>query len=665
MISSAKNNVSFVFLLLIFSISVLSGTVWGQSKYLIFFTDKGFGKNVTEKELTKFYEKAKSSLSERCLERRLKSETKEILDLKDIPVSPLYINELKKHGIKIVHKLNWFNAVSAYLSEKQKEEIGRLDFVKKIRPVKIFIFKKIENQFEEMEKSVSSSSLDYGQSFAQLNFSDIPPLHEKGITGKGIRIGLMDSGFEWKEYKVFKKLKVVAEHDFVHNDDVTEDQSDDTYGQDQHGTEILSIIGGWDEGNLIGAAFGAEFVLAKTENIASETHAEEDNYAAALQWFENLGADISSSSLGYNLFDKGEGSYTYADMNGKTTIVTRAAEIAFQKGLLVITAAGNEASMPWHYIIAPADGFNTIAVGAMNSDGTIASFSSRGPTADGRIKPDLCALGTGVRAFDPMREGYRNVSGTSASTPIVAGGAALVMSAFPYLNNRQMRKILLETASNSRTPDNTIGYGKFSALKALNYPNIKFSSDSLFVVKYFLLPNDSLTDTPEMIIISPQTDIEGREKGNNRYEFPLPSSFENDSLKFYFSYSTTKAGKVRYPENDFFSYHYGDESVSHWTGNVIYKFPPKHLMLSQNFPNPFGAKEDYSTTVQFELPKKTNVKLEVYDVLGRKVLNVLNSFLDSGYYTQKIQLRNFASGVYFLILRTEYASETVKMLLIK
>ena len=202
---------------------------------------------------------------------------------------------------------------------------------------------------------------------------------------------------------------------------------------------------------------------------------------------ENLGVDVTSSSLGYNEFDPETYSYTYADMDGKTTIVTKAAELAFQRGVVTITAAGNEGNKKWYYIIAPADGFNTVAVGAVDSDNNIATFSSRGPTYDGRIKPDIVAMG--VNVYGASSNGtnlYTYGSGTSSATPIAGGIAALLLSAYPYLTNEQVRSIFHETSDNSENPNNERGYGLLSAAKAISFPNLERSGNNFILHKAFM-----------------------------------------------------------------------------------------------------------------------------------------------------------------------------------
>ncbi len=234
------------------------------------------------------------------------------------------------------------------------------------------------------------TTYNYGSSFNQMNLSDVPVVHSKNITGKNVLIGILDSGFDWKQHNSLKDRNVLAEYDFIFNDSVTANQPEDIAGQDSHGTYVFSVLAGFEDSVLIGPAFNASFILAKTEDIRGETHIEEDNYAAALIWMESLGVDITTSSLGYNIFDSGY-SYSYADMDGRTTIVTKATNLAFERGVATFTAAGNEGNnSSWGgYILAPADAYNIVSVGAVDEFGDIAGFSSHGPTSDGRIKPEV------------------------------------------------------------------------------------------------------------------------------------------------------------------------------------------------------------------------------------------------------------------------------------
>ena len=238
--------------------------------------------------------------------------------------------------------------------------------------------------------------LDYGTAYDQVAQLRVPELHERGLSGQGVVVAVFDSGFPALSHEVFAGTTILAERDFVNG-------FDSVRGSTQaHGTSTLSVLGGFREGQLIGPAYGASFLLAITEDARSETPVEEDNWVAAVEWAEALGADVISSSLGYLEFDLPFTSYTDRDMDGETAITTRAADSAAERGMVVVTSAGNGGFHPARNTLgAPADGKRVLAVGAVDRNGVRAPFSSVGPTADGRIKPDVAALGLGAKVAHP------------------------------------------------------------------------------------------------------------------------------------------------------------------------------------------------------------------------------------------------------------------------
>jgi subtilisin family serine protease len=278
-------------------------------------------------------------------------------------------------------------------------------------------------------------------------------LHDAGLSGAGVFVCMLDTGF-LRTHQALDQVNVIAERDFIHGDNVTSNQPGDDPNQHNHGTYCLSICGGFDPGNLIGPAYGASFLLGKTEEITSETPVEEDFWIAGAEWADSLGADVISSSLTYSDW------YVYDDMDGDTAPITIAADLATLNGIVVCNSAGNLGDDPWFYIAAPADGDSVIAVGAVDSLGVITGFSSRGPTSDGRTKPDVCAMGSGnifASMFSPSS--YSRGSGTSFSCPLVAGVAALLLQAHPGWTPMQVRDALRLTATNAATPNNDYGWG--------------------------------------------------------------------------------------------------------------------------------------------------------------------------------------------------------------
>ena len=378
-------------------------------------------------------------------------------------------NHIASHTVKIIYYSRSLRAYSAYIHTSQIQELQNLAFVKQIQPVRIY---KRSRPIDKIEPSsiFAKTMLDttvYGNSFNQLAQLNIPTVHDSGYTGKGIRIAIIDAGF-YKDHTVFQHIidsdRLIAERDFIFNDNnVQDDLSGDTTlsAQSQHGTSVWSVVGGYVPYTYIGAAYGAEFLLAKTERIGSESIIEEDRLVAAVEWADALGADIISSSVVYRDFDNSDDDYFFEDLDGKTTESAKAINWAFDRGILSTISAGNFAK---HYpdggLHTPTDAYGALSCGAVDLQGIIASFSSHGPTADGRIKPDLCALGVGVyTAYASLYNPYSNRGGTSFSTPLIAGAAALVMEKYPYLPPAQIIERLKKYASYADTPDNRYGWG--------------------------------------------------------------------------------------------------------------------------------------------------------------------------------------------------------------
>jgi len=654
------------FILLVFVTNTLA-----QEKYMIYFSDKGSStKEFLSKEST-IQVIAEQTLSKRSIERRKKNLGKDYFTFEDLPLKKLYIEELEKLNIKIVNRLKWFNAVSAYLNDEQFLELKSKYFIKEIKKVKTISSNKkrlrkenYSNKFNNNSKL--STTFDYGFSITQNSLSDIPAVHNLGITGEGVIIGLLDSGFEWKSRVSLQNAKVIAEHDFVFNDTTTANGS---FG---HGTAVFSILAGFHDGKLIGPSFNSEFVLAKTEFVPTERHVEEDNYAAALEWMDSIGVDITTSSLGYNIFDKVESSYSYEDMDGTTTIVTKAVELAFSKGIVTITSAGNDGDNSWKYIAAPADGKNIISVGSVNSTNIIADYSSRGPTFDGRIKPEVLAQGTSTyHATLAGADSYSsNGSGTSYAAPIVAGIAGLLLSAHPHLTNKQVRNIMLEASDNVETPDTNRGYGLLSAIKAVTYPNLKWNGSKFVLTKMFD-KNIKIKDGTLSIKIESSAELSMVKEANNKYTVELPN-LENDNIyEFHFNYNDDSNTKYRIPKEKNYKLNYGNLNIDLVLTNTDIdrnEKKPTHYLLSQNYPNPFNP----TTTIKYSIPSLEPlhatfqlVQLKVYDLLGREIVTLVNGEKQSGNYIVTFDASEYPSGVYFYRLSTNNFSKTKKMILLR
>lgn len=660
---------SYPVLLLILMLFLTPATFSQQTgeKYLICFRDKGETGDYLMKG-SSVYIKALNQLSPEAIERRKAVLGEDnIIGYEDLPLNEEYIQQIEAAGISIHHRLKWFNAVSAYLTPQQRAQVKNFPFVLKVERVKSFTSSELitTDQQNIYNPLLNKSFTDYGETYVQLQMNEIPEVHRKGITGQGVLLGILDTGFDWQLHNSLKTRNVVAEYDFVFNDNVTANQAEDSPSQHNHGTYVFSIAGGYHDSVLIGAAYNASFLLAKTEYVPSERNVEEDNYAAALEWMENRGVRITSSSLGYNTFDAGQTSYTYSQMDGKTTIVTRAAELAFSKGVLTITAAGNEGNGAWKYIVAPADGFNTIAIGAVSSLDSVASFSGIGPTPDGRMKPELVAMGVnnfGARASTPNQ--YTSNSGTSAATPIASGAAALVWSAFPHLTNKQVRNLLISTAGSFKRPNFYRGYGLINVKKALEFPAVKNTPGGIVAEKIFfdsvyagygayifISKNNRDFDSVQMIY-----DV------GFKYQAALSAVGIHDPLYFYIKYesavgelSTLPAGGTWYSPDPAAS------EVSFEPALAVADFT-----LEQNYPNPFNG----STAFKFYTASPVEGEVVVYNILGQKIKNIYSGQINSGYNTffwsgLNDQNMPVSSGAYIYAVRSAKANVYKKLMLLK
>ncbi len=383
----------------------------------------------------------------------------------DIPVENSYIQAVVNTGAELRNQSKWLNAISVTATLEQMNQIRVLPFVKRVKPVRVYR-QPLPKEGPLTPRAAKSlqSQLDYGYAQEQIEQIHVDQAHAAGYFGQGVRVLIMDTGF-YTRHEAFDSLTILAQYDFINRDSVVMNETgQDSIDQHDHGTFTFSTLGANVPGKLLGPAFKAEFILAKTERVHEEIQQEEDDYVAGLEWGESLGADVVSTSLGYLDW------YTFQDMDGNTAVTTKAVDIAVGLGMVCVTAAGNENNSPWKHIIAPADADSVISVGAVDRNGYIAIFSSHGPTYDGRIKPEVCARGLQTACAVPGgKTGYAAVSGTSLSTPLVAGAAAVLLSAHPDWTPMMIREALMMTASQWLQPNNTYGWGIVNLWAAINY----------------------------------------------------------------------------------------------------------------------------------------------------------------------------------------------------
>ncbi|WP_215226102.1 S8 family peptidase [Echinicola shivajiensis] len=441
--------------ILVLSWVLLSGSfAYGQDRYVVKYKYKpqtGYS-----------LERPEEFLTQKALDRRSREGI--LADSTDLPVSQKYVESVAGIVEEVIYNSKWFNASVVIASEDQVEILKTLDFVAEdgVELIAKNYYSNGSNGRSNILKlpvniqvrTKGSSEDDYA---FQNSILGLPEMHAEGLTGKGITIAVFDGGFlNTDEIDGMKHLfddnKIIATKDFVMP------WSDDVFRTETHGTSALSLIAANDVNTLVAGAFDANYILCITEDVSSEYRIEEYNWARAAEYADSLGTDIISSSLGYNYFNDPGMNYTKADLDGETALITKAANIASDKGILVVTSAGNEGGGSEITITAPADSKGVLSIGAVSKDLTRSSFSSIGPTADGRTKPDLMALGSGVRLWRGINATSTS-SGTSFSAPQIAALAAGIWQGRPEWTKDELVYYLLMSGSNANDPNSELGYG--------------------------------------------------------------------------------------------------------------------------------------------------------------------------------------------------------------
>lgn len=435
------------------------------TRYIIQFTNKG--------QNTHSLSAPSSFLSAAAIERRQRHNI--VIDSTDLPVSVAYIDAVTATGaVTFINASKWLNSISIQTSDAAAiEKIKALPFVKEATP--IAAQQKLmaapadgTNPLKKMGiqalSQTSESPFNYGSSAAQINIHHGDFLHNLGLRGQGMRIGMLDAGYRsYTSLKAFDSMntngQVLETWDFVaRHVSVAEDH--------QHGMQCLSIIAANIPGQFVGSAPKASFYLYRTEDAATEFPIEEHNWVCAAERVDSAGGQIISSSLGYATFDNASLNHTYADMNGDVTMAARGADIAAKKGLLVVVAAGNEGQNGWKYIMTPADGDSVLTVGAVNREGQVAPFSSYGPSADGRVKPDVVSVGWGT-TIQNTNNTIGSGNGTSFACPNMAGLAACLWQGFPQASNMRIIQALKQASVQQHgAPYERVGYGTPDLKKA-------------------------------------------------------------------------------------------------------------------------------------------------------------------------------------------------------
>lgn len=458
----------FCFLMLIFfSVSLKAQNM--ASKFRVSFTDK----NNSPYSISS----PSQFLSEKSLKRRAKMNIPIVFN--DLPVNPWYVDSVRNSGATVLTVSKWFNCVSVYTTDANVlNKIRNLSFVSGIDTIGETSLKKGgkpqkkrdsmggSKQYDVSEGSFGNSvdladhqnlePYNYGLAFNQVHMIRTDDLHAIGYRGEGMTIAVLDAGFfKVDSLPAFDSLRfnhqILGTRDFVN-------PGGNVYTRSTHGMAVLSIMGGNIPGVMLGTAPRASYWLLRSEDADSEYLIEEDNWVAAAEFADSAGVDIINSSLGYTVFFNPDMDHSYADMDGNTTRVTKGADLAASKGILVVNSAGNSGNGNWYYIGAPADADSIVTVGAVNSKGKLASFSSRGPSFDGRVKPTVCAMGEGTYVSSISGNASPG-NGTSFSSPVIAGSLACLWQANYHLSNMQVIDGLIQSSSKFLNPDSDYGYG--------------------------------------------------------------------------------------------------------------------------------------------------------------------------------------------------------------
>ena len=385
------------------------------------------------------------------------------IDSLDYAVSPVYLDSVNHLGAKVLHTSRWMNGATVEASNEVIREIEKCAFVDTVYLTRVdkdalgipsVSLRKREARDERLEMT--------SEEMGQLEQLNLLPLHQAGYKGKGIRIGVADGGFYHAD-----SLESLPREQWIGYADFTDDKNDIFGSTGNHGALCLTAIVG-KSADYQGAATEAEYFLFRTEEHSTESPKEIDNWVAAIEMADSLGLHIVSTSLGYTTFDNQEMNFTYADMDGKTSRGAQAAAIATRKGMLLVVAMGNDGDKAWHYLSTPADADSILSVGAVDAAGKIAVFSSYGPSADGRVKPEVCAVGARTALINPADNEVMNGNGTSFACPLIAGMAASLWSAVPKASNMEIREQIIRSADRYTTPHEQYGYGVPNAWEAYN-----------------------------------------------------------------------------------------------------------------------------------------------------------------------------------------------------
>lgn len=633
-----------------------------------YFTDKGFSTELERRDAVDAYIAAMNP--DQYERRTLHRSAPGLADERDLPVHEPYLDALRPLVTNYLGTSPIANAACIEITADQLDAVAALGCVFALRPVAHCYLPEFEPATRPEPRT---TDLDYGYSQIQIEQIQVDELHNAGYDGTGVTVLMLDTGFR-TDHDAFAQVNLVDEYDFVNDDDDVDNEPGDPGDAWDHGTATWGALGGYVPETLIGPAYGADFLLAKTEDVSQEVNQEELWYDAGIRWGEGLGADVASSSLGYRYFDSGQQDYDYEDLDGETTVVAQVVNWARDNGMLIANAMGNDGPGDGT-LISPADSDGILSCGAVDSSGSLAYFSSWGPTYDGRTKPEVCAMGLNTYApYSGSTSSYYWFSGTSLSTPLVGGVLACLRQYSPSASVADIRQALMDTATQSGSPDNQYGWGIVQAMDAADELSsdapvwndlraeredvgalIRWSFSTEEQVLGFNLyrlaerPADALADPTTLH----ETDESWRRLNDAQLD-PAAGAWLDTTAP-----TSACVYRVEALTADGRSHHSGEIALDERSETAA------ATNLEACFPNP--ARDSVSFT--FTLAQAAPVELAVYDLAGRRVALVVDGELSAGrheyLWNGGTELGTLESGVYLYSLSTPDHRESRRLVILR